>query len=195
MDEPLGALDRLIKLQIQREISELVHRVEVTTIYVTHDQREALTMADRVAVMHDGRLQQIGTPTDLVRTPASRFVAEFLGGAGNYLDAIVENFDQIKQLATVETAIGRLVVRAPGSTIPGGKVSVHVRPEDVELNRDPRGSGVVASAVYTGEIGELAVQLDDGSTLTVKTLGIPGVEAGTRVRAVAAPGVGLILDR
>ncbi len=193
MDEPLSALDRLIRLRVQREISTLLHGLEVTTIYVTHDQREALTMADRVVVMQQGRLEQVAPPLELIRAPRSRFVAEFLGGAGNYVEAEVVAPSDRDGLVEVDSPLGRLAVRSPESGYPAGTgVTVHVRPEDIVLDETAT-DFEVRSAAFTGEVAEILVDDGRGRTLTVKRLGICDLDQGRRIGLTVAPGAAVII--
>lgn len=193
MDEPLSALDRLIRLRVQREISTLLHGLEVTTIYVTHDQREALTMADRVVVMQQGRLEQVAPPLDLIRAPRSRFVAEFLGGAGNYVDAEVVSPADQQGMVEVESPLGRLLVRSSSNGYSSGTdVTVHVRPEDISLDHGAT-DFQVRSAAFTGEVAEILVEDGKGRTLTVKRLGICDLDEGRKLGLSVAPGAAVII--
>jgi ABC-type Fe3+/spermidine/putrescine transport system ATPase subunit len=128
LDEPLGALDRLIRQRLQRELTQLLRRLSVTAILVTHDQQEAFTMADRVAVMHQGRLQQVGNPNELYATPQSEFVATFLG-KGALLDAKV--LEARPDHVDVQAHGGQFTCR--GKAAPGAMVRVLIRPEQVFL--------------------------------------------------------------
>ena len=194
MDEPLGALDRLIKLRVQREISTLVHEIGVTTVYVTHDQREALTMADRVAVMHNGRLEQIAPPVELLRNPANRFVAEFLGGSGNYFQGTVRTEANGDGLVTVDSPLGEVRVRRHGaSPSVGTRLTIHVRPEEVDLVKDPSGTWEVENVAYTGEVAEIRARRSNGELLMVKQLGVSALETADRVRVVAEDGMPVVI--
>ena len=123
LDEPLSALDAKVRLMLRHEIKDLQHKLGVTTIMVTHDQEEALTMADRIVVMNDGFIEQIGTPTEIYNEPATAFVADFIGTM-NFLEARVTGPTQIH--------IGELGINClsvPGKA--GDKLLVSIRPEDV----------------------------------------------------------------
>jgi len=106
MDEPLGALDKQLREHMQFEITNLAHNLGITTVYVTHDQTEALTMSDRVAVFNDGRIQQLAPPEDLYERPANSFVAQFIG-ENNKLDGTVETINGDK--CTVRLDDGTLI--------------------------------------------------------------------------------------
>src|SRR5690606_25089861 len=101
MDEPLGALDKKLREEMQLEIKHIQEATNITTVYVTHDQEEALTMSDRIAVMRDGRIEQVGSPRDLYERPASAFVAGFLGDS-NFLEGRVDTVDGASVLITRE---------------------------------------------------------------------------------------------
>ncbi len=123
LDEPLSALDAKVRTMLRHEIKDLQNKLGITTIMVTHDQEEALTMADRIVIMHDGTIEQIGTPTEIYNEPATTFVADFIGTM-NFLPAVVAGEKQLK--------IGELEINcllAPGEI--GAKVVVAIRPEDV----------------------------------------------------------------
>ncbi len=145
LDEPLSALDRNVRAQMQLELKRLQHEVGIAFVVVTHDQEEALSMADRIAVMNDGLVQQVATPHELYRHPANRFVAEFIGRSN-----VFEG----------EPRPGGLAVAGAG-TLPGqgeGRYLV-VRPEDVTIS--PRGAG--SGGVMTGRV--LETQYSGGSTV------------------------------
>src|SRR5206468_2181210 len=128
LDEPLGALDKQLRDHMQIELKSLQREVGITTIYVTHDQGEALTMSDRIAVMRDGRLEQIGTPRDIYESPRTVFVAGFIG---------TTNLLPVRVLTGTEVEWGRARVRtaAPAGG-PGASVTLALRPERVRLEPD-----------------------------------------------------------
>lgn len=188
MDEPLGSLDRLIKLRMQRELADLVHEVGLTTLYVTHDQREALTMADRVAVLNNGNLEQIGTALDVCHRPATRFVAEFLGAAGNLLPAKIRGVDGGRVAVDVLGTVLDVPSDPDGRQLKKGKEAIVVaRPEEISLTTEVAGQvrGQITNVDYTGELSEYMVDVG-GQSLLVKALGRPRHQSG-------AP-VGLILN-
>ncbi|MFA0776364.1 MAG: hypothetical protein PVTTEEND_000078, partial [Candidatus Fervidibacter sp.] len=138
LDEPLSNLDAKLRAEMRGELKALQRQLGVTAIYVTHDQKEALAMADRMAVMKDGMILQVGTPTELYRRPASRFVAEFLGDANIWDGRLVALH---ADGAEVETPFGRL--RCPRPDFPvqvGDAVWVMVRPEAVQVTRGDEGT-------------------------------------------------------
>jgi iron(III) transport system ATP-binding protein len=122
LDEPLSALDAIVRLHLRQEIRELQRRLGVTTILVTHDQEEALTMADRIVVMNQGAIDQVGTPAQIYREPATPFVAEFVGRV-NVLEGRVEAGGRMR--------IGERVFRCAGGAEVGTEVRAYLRPEDI----------------------------------------------------------------
>ena len=136
LDEPLGALDLKLRKEMQIELKTLQREVGITFVYVTHDQEEALTMSDRIAVMHRGKVLQVGSPTEIYERPCCRFVADFIGDT-NFLDGVVR--EQDGDLATVLVdgdAAGRRPERTSRSS-PGAQVTVAVRPEKIRLLPHP----------------------------------------------------------
>jgi iron(III) transport system ATP-binding protein len=131
LDEPFSNLDAKLRERARSWVKELQHRLGLTTIFVTHDQDEALSMSDRVAVMSAGEVQQIGTPEDVYRTPANRFVAEFVGRV-NLIEGEVASADSGGVVMNVTGSHHRLAVSSDGASV-SGAVTVAVRPEAVTL--------------------------------------------------------------
>ena len=150
LDEPLGALDKMLREEMQVELRDLQQRLDITAVFVTHDQEEALTLSDRVAVMRGGVIEQVGAPREIYDRPVSEFVAGFLG-ASNFLDGSVVARDG--EIAVVETPGGR--VRVIAASVPvGTRVRVAVRPERVRMGA-PGGEGLrgkLRSIVYRGSV-------------------------------------------
>ena len=147
LDEPLAALDRKIRSQMQSELKRLQHEVGITFVVVTHDQEEAMSMADRIAVLDQGHVEQIAAPAELYERPATRFVADFIGST-NLFDGIVASDG-----AGVELSSGRVLETAVAGRAPGSVVSVSVRPEQVVVGvRTGEGSG---HAVVTGTVRDV----------------------------------------
>ncbi len=140
-DEPLGALDRTLKDHLLEELRGILHESEVPAIYVTHDQEEAFAIADRMVLLHDGQIEQTGTPAEVASHPASAWVADFLG-LGNVLEGkwLVDR--------QVETKLGVLEVNCEMEANPGGTLALLIRPERVKLNEDGTGlKGRVADVI------------------------------------------------
>ncbi|HWH23745.1 MAG TPA: ABC transporter ATP-binding protein [Candidatus Limnocylindria bacterium] len=174
LDEPLGALDLKLRKQMQLELKRIQTEVEITFIYVTHDQDEAMTMSNRIAVMRAGRIEQLGTPGELYETPETEFVAGFLG-VSNLLEG--EVVGRNGELADVRLADGS-AVRVPAAAVGSWqKVRVGVRPEKLKvIAADERPSdlgganwlaGTVSDASYVGVSTQYTVRTADGRDLTV----------------------------
>ncbi|HWB68266.1 MAG TPA: ABC transporter ATP-binding protein [Mycobacteriales bacterium] len=163
LDEPLSALDAQVRLQLREQIRSLQQRLGTTTLFVTHDQEEALSMADRVGVMRNGKLEQVAAPTELYNQPATGFVAEFVGTI-NRIPANVSGRHTIEVL-------GRSV-RYLGEQRRVGPLDALVRPEALGLTRSADGSGIVAGKTFLGAVtrvmvlmsGDLAIRADLPST-------------------------------
>jgi iron(III) transport system ATP-binding protein len=163
LDEPLSNLDAKLRLEMRGEIRRICKDAGLTAVYVTHDQKEALAMADRMAVLADGRVRQIGAPQEVYAAPASRFVAGFIGEA-NFIEATVERVDAHGVHAA--TAMGPIRAPAPGGStlIAGRAVTLCVRPEAVRFGEPPRGAagswaGTVHGTVYLGETAQHQVSV------------------------------------
>jgi spermidine/putrescine transport system ATP-binding protein len=187
LDEPLSALDYKLRKDMQIELKRLQHETGITFIFVTHDQEEALSMSDRIAVMSAGRILQIGTPRDIYDRPAESFVADFIGET-NFLSGSVISVE--RNSARVKLACGANVLAGyPEGFSPNGKVTIVVRPEHADLVADPlQGtvSGTLANIVYIGTDTHYHVTLDsDGKDFIVRrqnSRANPGVyETGVRV--------------
>jgi putative spermidine/putrescine transport system ATP-binding protein len=169
MDEPLSALDKKLREELQLEIKRLHATLGITFIHVTHDQREALVMSDRIAVMHEGRLQQVASPGDIYDRPANRFVASFVG-EGNFLEGAIETDHDLMALR-----LGTAVVRAPARAVDEPS-ALMVRPEKLSLcaplaDAPPETNalaGRVVDVALVGEMHRYAVETDGGPTLIVK---------------------------
>jgi len=178
LDEPLGALDKKLRDHMKIELKRLQREVGITTIYVTHDQEEALTMSDRIAVMHRGRVEQVAPPRGLYETPATAFVAGFIGN--------------INLLAGHATGRGTVDCRgvkiaATGAAAAGAAVLVALRPERVRLaadeSLDNRHALTIAHVVYQGETVRYVLRGDTGLELQAVELGEVRFAAGARVHA------------
>ena len=168
LDEPLANLDAKLREEMRVFIRDLQKRVGITTVYVTHDQAEAMTMSDRVVVMFGGRIAQHGLPSDIYERPATLEVAQFVGQVnileGNVVSATTED------LMLVDTALGQFPVRGvvPNAT---GAVSLTLRPEAVELAAAGSGGAqaTVTASYYSGSLVDYRLTLDSGETINVQT--------------------------
>jgi spermidine/putrescine transport system ATP-binding protein len=167
LDEPLGALDAKLRKALQIELKALQEHVRITFVYVTHDQEEALTMADRLAVMKEGRIEQVGSPREVYEEPASAYVADFLG-VSNLLDAQAIGTDSEGRC---RVRVGDFELLAScGHTLAKGPVKVVVRPERVRVEApvetgENRLPGKIERIVYAGAISQLVVTLDRGTPI------------------------------
>jgi putative spermidine/putrescine transport system ATP-binding protein len=160
LDEPLSALDAKVRVQLREEIRRIQLELGITTIYVTHDQEEALSVSDRVAVLYGGRIEQVGTPSEMYRRPATPFVAEFIGTM-NRLEATVVDGER----GEVDHKGARLTVAAAKGLPHGERVLVLVRPETLELSAAPEGDGA------GGLVGDVLTHTFLGPVTRLKVLG------------------------
>lgn len=171
MDEPLGALDKKLREEVQIEIKKLHERLGITILYVTHDQEEALTMSDRIALMDKGKLQQVGSPTALYRAPNSGFVADFIGKM-NFLNGYVQAIEGARLYVLVAghiLGIPRSQL-APGTALVTGQpILIAARPESIAITETSAGSisGEIETSVFLGSQRKLIVRTDDGTQLQI----------------------------
>ena len=177
MDEPLGALDKQLREHMQFEITNLAHDLGITTVYVTHDQTEALTMSDRVAVFDDGRIQQLAPPDVLYEEPENSFVAQFIG-ENNTLSGVVETIDA--NTCTVKLDSGEIIDAKPVNvSAAGDRTLVSIRPERVEFNKDRLQAGAhtlhaeVLEFIYMGDIFRTRLRVAGRDDFVVKTRNAP----------------------
>ncbi|SMH36498.1 ABC transporter ATP-binding protein [Mesorhizobium australicum] len=168
MDEPLSALDRRLRESIQIEIRQLHRTLGSTILFVTHDQGEALTMSDRIAVMDAGKIVQVGTPTEIYRHPKDRFVASFVGES-NLIEA--EVVQKRGTTMTLKNRAGYVFSAESRDAIDVGRASVLVRPERIAISDVPTANSipaVVTSALFLGEILRVEVRMEGGETLLIR---------------------------
>jgi putative spermidine/putrescine transport system ATP-binding protein len=197
LDEPLGALDKSLRQSMQLELRQLQRRLGITTVMVTHDQDEALTMADRIAIMRDGRIEQVGSPSEVYQRPVSRFIASFLGAANFFRGTIVAaDHGRVRVAVPGGLALSVFSTRKLGDT-----VTVALRPEAVRVQpagdaddakAAPRGvnatRAIVEQIVYHGFNNHLYLRQPDGEKLIAfqqneAGLGGMAIEPGTPVEA------------
>jgi putative spermidine/putrescine transport system ATP-binding protein len=183
LDEPLSALDAKVRLQLREQIRTLQQRLGTTTLFVTHDQEEALSISDRVGVMRDGRLEQVAVPSELYSRPATAFVAEFVGTM-NRIPGSYHGQDEASVLGAVVPVHGE---RPAGLA---GDVDVLVRPEGLTIEAAEGGNGIVTDRTFLGAItrisvllsGDIAVRVDKASAAAAD------IAPGASVRIAMAPG-------
>ena len=186
LDEPLSALDRQMRGDMQIELKRLQHQLGITFVVVTHDQEEALTMADRIAVMRDGKVEQVGTPSELYEEPTTRFVAGFLGEANLFAGPVGDSRVGSWRVDGAQLCRHQLVA--------GDEAFVVVRPEDVQIAPAGAGEiagvansteGTIAEVAYTGTTRKYVIDLADGATVQAR-VGVrhdrSPLTAGDRVR-------------
>jgi spermidine/putrescine ABC transporter ATP-binding subunit len=171
LDEPLGALDKKLRTQMQLEIKHIQQRLNLTVIYITHDQEEALTMSDRVAVMNRGRIEQMGTPAELYERPANRFVADFLGES-NFLEGQITAAESDRYRMRTEGGHEFWGVSSEPLRV-GQPVAAAIRPERITVcDQAPPSqntcAGTIAEEIYVGDATRYRVRLDAMTELTAK---------------------------
>jgi ABC-type Fe3+/spermidine/putrescine transport system ATPase subunit len=193
LDEPLGALDLKLRQRLQVELAQIHHEVGTTFVYVTHDQEEAMSMADRIAVMSEGKIEQLGTPTEIYRRPTSRFVADFIGHA-NFLDVDVDGVVAVARDGTRVPCTGD---RAPGAA------TLMLRPESLHLvdpTAAPAGAlrGRALQTAFLGSHVRVAVACEAADapiTVTLQGTAAALPEPDDKVALWWAPEDGVLLER
>jgi len=193
LDEPLSNLDAKLRERLRLELRTLQQRLRVTTIYVTHDQAEALVLSDRVVVMDRGRVVEVGAPQQVYRRPRARITAEFLGIA-NLIEATVADAQGDRYVG--ETAMGRLTVVCPDRLTRGDVVTLSFRPEDIRMGSGPVNclTGAVQQAAYLGSITDYVIRVKD-VLLRVQQSGEPAHRVGETVSLVLPEVPAIIRER
>jgi len=177
MDEPLGALDKQLRERMQFEITRLAHELGITTVYVTHDQTEALTMSDRVAVFNDGRIQQLAPPDELYEEPQNSFVAQFIG-ENNTLEGTVKSIDGDTCVVLLDDG-EEIDARPVNVGKVGDRKLVSIRPERVEYNKERLAPGAhtvhaeVLEFIYMGDIYRTRLRVAGKDDFIIKTRNAP----------------------
>ncbi|MEO0342376.1 MAG: ABC transporter ATP-binding protein [Pseudomonadota bacterium] len=177
MDEPLGALDKQLREHMQFEITRLAHELGITTVYVTHDQTEALTMSDRVAVFDDGRIQQLAPPDELYEQPQNSFVAQFIG-ENNTLDGVIKSIKGSECVVTLDDGSEIDATPVNVSNV-GDRTKVSIRPERVEFNKDRLHKDAhtlkakVQEFIYMGDVFRFRMSVAGKDDFIVKTRNAP----------------------
>jgi len=184
LDEPLSALDLKLRQHMRTELRAIQKRTGVTFIYITHDQGEALTMSDRVAVMSQGVVEQIATPEDIYEHPATAFVAGFVGETNRFAGTVAaQTVPHANGIAQVETALGRLSARNAAGLAAGERGTIFVRPERIQL-----GEGITARVTqkhFEGAFVNVIAEARDGTPLVVQLTNrgdLPPLDPGTEIR-------------
>jgi ABC-type Fe3+/spermidine/putrescine transport system ATPase subunit len=183
LDEPFGALDRQLREDLQIEVRALLRRLDITTVFVTHDQDEALSMSDRVAVMNGGRIEQIASPRSLYDTPATKNVAAFIG-KGTFISGMI-----IKDasLSIVRTSIGDFSLPLDaGQPLPEREIDYFLRPEAIHLATSNDGlpnhvTGTVAATTFLGDRQQILVDVQDRVRFLVRLEKVQTPAIGDRI--------------
>ena len=202
LDEPLSNLDAKLRIEMRSEIRRICKEFGLTGIYVTHDQKEALSMADRMAIMEAGKLAQVGTPMEVYRQPASKMVAEFIGET-NFVDGTIKQASYREGLWDIETPCGLLRGRPSGEWMPvnGQPVTLSIRPEALSFRELPdtpnKFLGNILETTYLGEQVQYELALRDGTPLRVSEMNpVHILQPGTEeIRVTASTEDVLILRR
>lgn len=179
LDEPLSALDAKVRVQLRDEIRRIQLEVGTTTLFVTHDQEEALAVADRVGVMRAGNLEQVASPRDLYARPATPFVADFVGLTNKLRTTVANGRAHL---------MGTSVPLLPAS-VQGGTATVLIRPESILVTADPAGQATVVTTSFLGSTGRLCAVTDSGETVLaqIDNTEVADFAPGGRVRLVPRP--------
>lgn len=181
LDEPLTGLDRVLREEMRREITRIQDEVGVTTLYVTHDQEEALSLSDKIVVMKDGTKQQEGPAEELYEAPVNNFVAEFVGKSSKFTGEVVSRSPMRAQNGSRE-----IVLDETAEVKDGQSVALYVRPEDVEISPEMQDGqnifvGQARQVTNLGSYAEVIVELDDGTTVLAEVERFPGIKVGDEV--------------
>ena len=194
LDEPLGALDLKLRKQMQGELKALQRQLGITFIYVTHDQEEALTMSDRIAVMNRGRLEQVGTPEEVYNYPETKFVADFIGES-NIIEGYVEDMTEDSIEVTMES--GKAVIPETGYRMEE-MVYLCIRPENLKISTEPkegfRFRGQVREHIFIGSTNKTMIEMPNGQMLkSVTPAEDELIPVGTAVNVYWNPGKAVVM--
>ncbi|MGH7321570.1 MAG: ABC transporter ATP-binding protein [Candidatus Rokuibacteriota bacterium] len=176
LDEPFSNLDADLRALMREEIERILRTTGTTAVFVTHDQQEAFTLADRVGVLHDGRLEQVDVPYEIYHHPATRFVAEFVGAA-DFLRGIVHDEGLVSEIGTFANPSGYLL---------GMPVDIMIRPDDIDFMPHPDGDGIIAGRQFHGSDNLYRLRLASGARVHSAQPSTTIYPVGTRVRIVAS---------
>jgi ABC-type Fe3+/spermidine/putrescine transport system ATPase subunit len=188
MDEPLSNLDAKLREQMRFEIKDLQAHLNITTLYVTHDQEEALALSNSIAIMNEGEIHQVGTPREIYEEPRTKFVADFIGLA-NFIKGIVGDFDSLGRAMVSCEDIGQLIVPLSHDLRKGAEALVFIRPNDIQLlDRDDERAednafeGVIEKATYLGEKVDYRIKAGNKVEMRVQVGGMGRFRRGDKVK-------------
>lgn len=196
LDEPLSNLDLNTRLRMRSELVEVHRRLGLTTIFVTHDQTEALAMADRIALMENGKLLEVGTPHEIYETPATEFTARFIGEKNSLQGRVKRIRDQVQIIAFKDGSTLQVPVNVKHPAQEGAKVTVFINAEKIGFSREDPGNrtnvfpGTVQEIMYLGTTNKYTVRLENGERIVhdqQTTPGAPTYEKGERLQVVIDP--------
>jgi len=166
-DEPLSNLDAKLRIQMRTEIRRLQRRLSITTIYVTHDQTEAMSISDRIVIMNKGKIDQIGTPFEIYNYPRTKFVADFIGSI-NFIEGKVEKVSDLTVTVNIFNTEFEIIYKE-AKMEPGVEVLVIARPETIKISPEAQAhfSGVIDRATYLGPIVEYDIDMEEGTRISV----------------------------
>lgn len=203
LDEPLSNLDLKLRKKMRVELKEIQNELGITTIYVTHDQEEALSMSDRVLVMNEGQSEQVASPSEIYNRPQNRFVADFIGDS-NFLSGTVDNTSnghvnvKLDSNDIVSVAENRVV---PDSLTPGDQVYITLRPEEIDVvtdhNSDNVIKGTISTMIFLGKTTQFHIDAGANGDLVVEMSGLKGqrsLEKGDTVDLTWSPDNALIIE-
>jgi spermidine/putrescine transport system ATP-binding protein len=184
LDEPLASLDQQLRVQLQNELYELQRELTQTAIYVTHDQNVALSISDRVAVMNEGRIEQVGDPQELYENPATAFVARFIGDSSQFEGTVTDVDDGVVRFALAESG-AEIEGRSMGAVSTGATVRGVVKLEDFDLERPERHpnqlEGTIRRVSYRGQTTKLLLDIADGDLVEVLTADLDQYTVGEEI--------------
>jgi spermidine/putrescine transport system ATP-binding protein len=182
LDEPLGALDLKLRHEMQLELKRLQRELQITFLYVTHDQEEALTISDRLAVMHQGRVLQVGTPVEIYEQPMTRFVADFIGES-NFFEGRVVHIAGDRALVQIGTLQTNVI--SERRLKPGQPITLALRPERIQfcppLSGNGSWTGLIEELIYSGKETRYRVRVAPDMVLLVRGPHLNGLTAGERI--------------
>ncbi len=188
MDEPLSNLDAKLREQMRFEIKDLQAHLNITTIYVTHDQEEALALSNSIAIMNEGRIHQVGTPKEIYEEPRTKFVADFIGLA-NFIKGVLTGFDSVGRGVVSSEDVGQLIVPLFHSVRKGEELLVFIRPNDIQLldlDDERAGNnvfdGIIEKATYLGDKVDYRIRAGDTLEMRVQVGGMGRFSKGDKVK-------------
>jgi iron(III) transport system ATP-binding protein len=177
LDEPFSNLDTDMRVRMRDEMKEILTKAKTTAVLVTHDQEEAFVIADRIAVMDQGNIEQIGTPEEIYHSPATRFVADFVGQA-DFIDGIAREEGILTEIGIIQNQEGHPI---------GEEIELMIRPDDIDFAPDPGGNGIIESRQFRGSENLYHIRMPSGKIVHSARESTGIFEPGTRVAVKSSP--------